>query len=1047
MKENNIILQGYTENKAIPLNDAIIKSKKTNSICVLNINGHHGIGFFLKVKKSIFLITGYSTYYIKKETKNIEILLQDKYYSLNLKEKDRKIKFDKEKDLIAIEIIEEDEIKKEVNILKIDLNYIDGYKYYLNKDVICFQTTNDDFSIIYGKIIKIDKINDFKFKHSLNINLLSYGTPIFLLENSRVIGLYTKSYKEDHFGTFIGELIKLFDDSKGNNEIIKLKIKDLMKFSKSLCKVYHQKNGGLAKNGFFITLGKKLNYLFTIIVGVNREELKENIKIILYNGKKYYIQLNKKERIIRFFNNTPQVAIEILDNDDFKNDIAFLSCDFNCDEDSSEYKSENIFISSSSKSYIELEFTKILNVKDKIYFKKYDPDYFKALYSPIISIKSLKVLGVLSDPSSPISYSKKIYEGLIISRIRDKILEKKQNSLSCRSVPLKTFLNVSKSICFLSHYKNNGFFIKIKKDIELYFLVIYTSLSYESKLYITIENENEYKEYCLNLIEDSRIIFNYEYALLFIQILEKDEIKNNVNFLRCETEEIKDFKELEIFSTFFSIKNNIINCVSGQTIKEDNSKKKLYYLMDMSESESGSPIILIDNLKVIGIHNRSHIFNIEEYENIYFGDKIKNILDKMFEKINNKKFEINGVKEENKNEMIKKKEDEKSYFGLDFSYLYISKCGRLDNNEDYNIYKDLNEKGNTISNKNSELKNDPDLNNNELTITYKIEDNEEIVYLFDSIFVENNKNICKIEYEGREYNLFDFYKIDKLKNNKRLIIKLKNIDKIRCMNNMFSNCKSLLSVSTVSKWNNTNNITNLSKMFFDCESLTTLPDISNWNTCNVTDMSHIFFNCKSLKSLPDISKWNTSKVTNMSSLFENCKSLKSLPDISKWNTSKVTDMSFQFGYCESLSSFPDISKWNINKVTEISYIFSSCKSLLSLPDISKWNTNNINTMIGMFYNCESLTSLPDISQWNINKVKITNKMFYNCKSLLSLPDISKWNTNNISSMEYMFYNCESLSSLPDISRWNLKYLRSYKDMFAKCDKSLNIPPNYYFLKK
>ena len=259
MEGDNVILQGYTENKAVPLNDAIIKSK-SNSICALNINDHHGIGFFLKIKKTIFLITGYSTFNIKNEIINIEIRLKDKYYPLNLKENDRKIIFIKEKDIIAIDIFEEDEIKKEINILKIDLNYIDGYKYYLNKDVICFQTFNKDFSIIIGKIIKIDKINDYKFKHSLNINLLSYGTPIILLENSRVIGLYTKSNKEDHFGTFIGELIQLFDDSKEKNEMIKLKVKDIMNFAKSLCKVYYQNEYNSEENGFFISLGKKTKF-------------------------------------------------------------------------------------------------------------------------------------------------------------------------------------------------------------------------------------------------------------------------------------------------------------------------------------------------------------------------------------------------------------------------------------------------------------------------------------------------------------------------------------------------------------------------------------------------------------------------------------------------------------------------------------------------------------------------------------------------------------------------------------------------------------------
>ena len=239
----------------------------------------------------------------------------------------------------------------------------------------------------------------------------------------------------------------------------------------------------------------------------NDLELKEYIKIISYNEKEYYIQLNKKERIIRFFKYSRLVVIEILDKDDFKNDVIFLPCDFNCNEDSNDYKDENIFISSSSKTNIELEFGKILNVRDKIYLNKNYPDYLR--YSPIISIKSLKVLGLLSNPNI-LRFRTKIYEGLIISKIRDKIIEKKQKSLSGRSVPLKIYSNVSTSICFLSYYKYNGFFIKIKKEIELYFLVIYNPDFNETKLDITIENENEFNEYSLNLIEDDRIIFDFK---------------------------------------------------------------------------------------------------------------------------------------------------------------------------------------------------------------------------------------------------------------------------------------------------------------------------------------------------------------------------------------------------------------------------------------------------------------------------------------------------------------------------------------------------------
>ena len=174
-----------------------------------------------------------------------------------------------------------------------------------------------------------------------------------------------------------------------------------------------------------------------------------------------------------------------------------------------------------------------------------------------------------------------------------------------------------------------------------------------------------------------------------------------------------------------------------------------------------------------------------------------------------------------------------------------------------------------------------------------IEREENKINILGSEFIKNNKNICKLIIDNKEYEINDKYNTKKCNDN-ILKIKLKGI----------------------------NNITDMSNMFKKCSSLISLPDISKWNTSNVTNMSDIFYGCLSLKSLPDISRWNTSNVTNMSGMFYECLSLKSLPDISRWNTSNVTNIYFMFYNCTSLTSLPDISRWNTNKVTNISRIFA-----------------------------------------------------------------------------------------------------------------------------
>ena len=44
---------------------------------------------------------------------------------------------------------------------------------------------------------------------------------------------------------------------------------------------------------------------------------------------------------------------------------------------------------------------------------------------------------------------------------------------------------------------------------------------------------------------------------------------------------------------------------------------------------------------------------------------------------------------------------------------------------------------------------------------------------------------------------------------------------------------------------------------------------------NVMDMNEMFSNCESLLSLPNIHRWNTSNVIYMHDMFSGCKSLKS----------------------------------------------------------------------------------------------------------------------------------------------------------------------------
>ena len=325
------------------------------------------------------------------------------------------------------------------------------------------------------------------------------------------------------------------------------------------------------------------------------------------------------------------------------------------------------------------------------------------------------------------------------------------------------------------------------------------------------------------------------------------------------------------------------------------------------------------------------------------------------------------------------------YKNIEECYKYLIKYYSI--NEKLNIKNDTDKENNRTN-----IEGDSEDINGYIILKYKIKKGDKKVKIFGKKFSEKYKNICKIIYGDKIYNLNEYFEIND-SNITILEIKLIKINKIEDTSYMFCGCHSLISIPYISNWN-TNKIKNMSKMFYNCCSLISLPDISKFNTNNVTDMSLMFYNCHSLISLPDISKWNTINVTKMNFIFYNCYKLILIPDISGWKTNNVTNMSGIFYNCSLLKSLPDISKWNVDNVINMNSMFALCSSLKSLPDISIWNTSNITKISLMFYECHSLISLPDISKWNINNFSDISGMFFNCSKLNSFPDLSKWNKNS-----------------------------------------------------
>ena len=101
-------------------------------------------------------------------------------------------------------------------------------------------------------------------------------------------------------------------------------------------------------------------------------------------------------------------------------------------------------------------------------------------------------------------------------------------------------------------------------------------------------------------------------------------------------------------------------------------------------------------------------------------------------------------------------------------------------------------------------------------INYNINEKDrenKYIKIFGSEFVENNKNICKIIIDNKEYEISEKYNIENNINNE-LKIKLKGINNATSIRAMFKGCSSLSSLSDISKWN-TNNVTDISNIFYE----------------------------------------------------------------------------------------------------------------------------------------------------------------------------------------------------------------------------------------
>ena len=430
--------------------------------------------------------------------------------------------------------------------------------------------------------------------------------------------------------------------------------------------------------------------------------------------------------------------------------------------------------------------------------------------------------------------------------------------------------------------KGTGFFCNIKeKNIKIFVtnnhVLDQEFLNKEKKLIVFIDEEKKEIDLEINRYK----LTDIELDFTIIEILEEDKIENYLEIDEYINSE--EYKEEQIFT---------IQYPGGEKLKYSHGKiiekidNYFTYSLGTEGGSSGSPIILIDNLKLIGLHKGKY----KEKEKIGIGIPINLVINKF----NFIKCIYN----------IKKSDIGKEIHILNNGWYHGGIIYKKENYEiEYNIKVLIKGEMNSC--------------------IFKYKFNKEGKY---NIYFIPEKTLTNLSYMFHdcecleEINLLSF-----------------NTNNVTNMQEIFGRCKSLKKINLSSL--NTINVINMSWMFNECLSLKEI-NFSSFNTKNVKDMSWMFHECLSLKEI-DLSSFDTNNVTNMECMFHTCSSLKYI-DSSSFNTNNVTNMSSMFKECSSLkeinlSSFTTNNKISVYKMFNFVPKFSKliCDDKIIIEEFNK----------------------------------------------------------------------------------------------------------------
>ena len=393
--------------------------------------------------------------------------------------------------------------------------------------------------------------------------------------------------------------------------------------------------------------------------------------------------------------------------------------------------------------------------------------------------------------------------------------------------------------------KGTGFFAKIPftNSNKLPVLITNNHVINENDINdnidITLKLYNDKAPKSIKLDQNRLKYTNEKLDITIIEIKEHDDLGNK--YLELDDNMINSNNTKDLINLYSSESIYLINYPGNENVvvsygkppRIENSTIKHYCTTE--KGSSGSPILLIENQKLIGIHHSaSKNFSFNEGTLLIFA-------------INEFKKNKLNEQEKGKEEMNNKKNNYNSYI---IGKFIITEAEVKTDIKIINSYEQFFRERNK--------------NNKQNALEYKEQ-------------YENEKDIknCEIMIDEKPIKFSYYYKFNKEGIYTITYIFKKNIEKI---DYMFCNCTSLKEIDFTNFYSN--QVINIRCIFLKCASLSYI-NLSKFKTYNIKDMSGMVCKCTSLQEL-DLSNFITDETTNMSAMFGQCKSLRKI-NLSNFN--------------------------------------------------------------------------------------------------------------------------------------------------------------------